>query len=73
MPSLSDIVAEHTGLTEADHRWLKLLVSEWQLLADLSFSDLVLWVPDTRRERVLGGGADPADDRTDVAVRRRGG
>ena len=23
-----------------------MLVSEWQLLADLSFSDLVLWVPD---------------------------
>jgi two-component sensor histidine kinase len=46
MPSMSEIVAEHTELSDADHRWLKVLVSEWQLLADLSFSDLVLWVPD---------------------------
>jgi two-component sensor histidine kinase len=43
---MSEIVAEHTELSDADQRWLKLLVSEWQLLADLSFSDLVLWVPD---------------------------
>jgi two-component sensor histidine kinase len=46
MPSMSEIIAEHTDLDEAEQRWLRLLVSEWQLLADLSFSDLVLWVPD---------------------------
>src|SRR5215218_8949952 len=46
MPSMSEIISEHTDLSEADHHWLKLLVSEWQLLADLSFSDLVLWVRD---------------------------
>ncbi|HEY5821936.1 MAG TPA: histidine kinase N-terminal domain-containing protein [Propionibacteriaceae bacterium] len=46
MPSMSEIIAEHSDLTDADQHWLKLLVSEWQLLADLSFSDLVLWVPD---------------------------
>jgi two-component sensor histidine kinase len=46
MPSMSEIVAEHTVLGDSDHQWLKLVVSEWQLLADLSFSDLVLWVPD---------------------------
>jgi two-component sensor histidine kinase len=46
MPSMSEIISEHTDLSEADHHWLKLLVSEWQLLADLSFSDLVLWVLD---------------------------
>jgi len=46
MPSMSEIIAEHTKLSDADQRWLKVLVSEWQLLADLSFSDLVLWVPD---------------------------
>ena len=43
---MSEIISEHTDLSEADHHWLKLLVSEWQLLADLSFSDLVLWVLD---------------------------
>ena len=46
MPSMSEIISEHTDLAEGDHHWLKLLVSEWQLLADLSFSDLVLWVRD---------------------------
>jgi two-component sensor histidine kinase len=46
MPSMSEIISEHTHLSEGDHHWLKLLVSEWQLLADLSFSDLVLWVRD---------------------------
>ena len=46
MPSMSEIISEHTHLSEGDHHWLKLLVSEWQLLADLSFSDLVLWVGD---------------------------
>ncbi len=46
MPSMSELIAEHSDISESDQRWLKLLVSEWQLLADLSFSDLVLWVPD---------------------------
>jgi two-component system, sensor histidine kinase PdtaS len=46
MPSMTEIISEHTDLTESDHLWLKVLVSEWQLLADLSFSDLVLWVID---------------------------
>jgi two-component system, sensor histidine kinase PdtaS len=49
MPSMSEVISEHTDLSEADHHWLKLLVSEWQLLADLSFSDLVLWVRDHDR------------------------
>ncbi len=46
MPSMSEVIAEHTDLDDAEQRWLRLLVSEWQLLADLSFSDLVLWVAD---------------------------
>src|SRR5699024_6453443 len=28
-----------------DVDWLRLLVGDWQLIADLSFADLVLWVP----------------------------
>src|SRR5215211_5936380 len=46
MPSMSEVIGEHTGLSEADRERPRLLVSEWQLFADLSFSDLVLWVPD---------------------------
>lgn len=42
---MNELVRQHTALGEADLEWLHLLVSEWQLLSDLSFADLVLWVP----------------------------
>ncbi len=42
---MNDLVREHTDLDASDLEWLHLLVSEWQLLSDLSFADLVLWVP----------------------------
>ncbi|MFE1783083.1 PAS domain-containing sensor histidine kinase [Streptomyces sp. NPDC059506] len=42
---MNDLVHQHTDLSESDLEWLHLLVSEWQLLSDLSFADLVLWVP----------------------------
>ena len=44
MPTLSDLVHEHTRLGEADVEWLHQLVGDWQLISDLSFADLVLWV-----------------------------
>jgi two-component sensor histidine kinase len=44
MSTLSDLLAEHTDLTGAAVDHLQRLVGEWQLLADLSFSDLALWV-----------------------------
>ncbi len=46
MPSLDEIARYQTSLSDADVAWLHALVSDWQILADLSFSDLVLWVPD---------------------------
>jgi two-component sensor histidine kinase len=42
---MNDLVRQHTDLDDSDLDWLHLLVSEWQLLADLSFADLVLWLP----------------------------
>jgi len=44
--SFSDLVRAHTDLTEADVEWLRLLRADWQIIADLSFADLVLWLPD---------------------------
>src|SRR5437764_7917065 len=41
--STSDLARGLTPLTGADIEWLHALVSDWQLLADLSFADLVLW------------------------------
>lgn len=46
MASLNDLVKSHTDLGEADVSWLQLLQADWQIIADLSFADLVLWLPD---------------------------
>jgi two-component sensor histidine kinase len=43
--TLNDLGRRHTALTDPDIDWLHALVSDWQLLADLSFADLVLWAP----------------------------
>ncbi|RCW45356.1 two-component sensor histidine kinase [Halopolyspora algeriensis] len=45
MSTLSDLLAEHTGLSGAAVDHLQLVVAEWQLLSDLSFADFLLWVP----------------------------
>lgn len=47
MASLTERLGRHATLSSADERWLVSLVNEWQLWADLSFSDLVLWVADS--------------------------
>ncbi len=44
MSTLSDLVRARTDLGSADVDRLHRLVSEWQLVSDLSFADLVLWV-----------------------------
>ena len=44
MSTLADLVRARTSLGPADLRWLHRLVGEWQLVADLSFADLVLHV-----------------------------
>ena len=46
MPTLDEIARFQTALTSDDVAWLHALARDWQILADLSFSDLVLWVPD---------------------------
>ena len=46
MPSLNDLVRAHTDLDDVEVAWLHLLIADWQIIADLSFADLVLWLPD---------------------------
>jgi two-component system, sensor histidine kinase PdtaS len=46
VPSLNDLVRAHTDLGDEDIEWLHLLLADWQIIADLSFADLVLWLPD---------------------------
>ena len=45
MPSLNDLARSRTDLPDEDLDWLHLLLADWQLWADLSFADLVLWLP----------------------------
>ncbi|TDT33667.1 sensor histidine kinase [Naumannella halotolerans] len=44
MASVRELLQAH-GLDPVTAQWLSHLVVDWHLLADLSFSDLVLWVP----------------------------
>jgi two-component sensor histidine kinase len=46
VPSLPELVRDHTDLGPDDVGWLVLLQADWQIIADLSFADLVLWLPD---------------------------
>ncbi|KRF30353.1 sensor histidine kinase [Nocardioides sp. Soil805] len=46
MPSLQELARAHSDLDDADVAWLHLLMADWQIIADLSFADLVLWLPD---------------------------
>jgi len=51
MATLAELISDNSKLSadEADH--LAELVAEWRLLADLSFADLVLWLPIRRDEK----------------------
>ncbi len=45
MSALTDTLAARTSLSDAQVDHIARLVGEWQLLADLAFADLLLWVP----------------------------
>ena len=44
VPTLYDVLQRARYLGPEDVEWLHLLVGDWQLVSDLGFSDLVLWV-----------------------------
>jgi two-component sensor histidine kinase len=43
--TLSELLAEHSRLSGEAVEHLQRVVAEWQLLADMSFADFLLWVP----------------------------
>jgi two-component sensor histidine kinase len=55
VPSLLELVRSHTDLDEDDVGVLQLLMADWQIIADLSFADLVLWLPDRGGEGFWAG------------------
>ncbi len=59
VPTLTQLAGQ-AGIRGAAQNWLHALISDWQLLADLSFADLVLWAP--LADGMPAAGADgPAD------------
>src|SRR6266487_4158356 len=45
MSVLTETLAARTSLNDAQVDHIARLVGEWQLLSDLAFADLLLWVP----------------------------
>jgi two-component sensor histidine kinase len=62
--TLSDLVLAQGRSDEADVEWLHLLVGDWQLLADLAFADIVLWVPSADDSFVAVAHARPSSSAT---------
>jgi two-component sensor histidine kinase len=62
--TLSDLVNAQGRSSQADIEWLHLLVGDWQLLADLAFADIVLWVPSADNGFVAVAHARPSSSAT---------
>jgi two-component system, sensor histidine kinase PdtaS len=62
--TLSDLVLAQGRSDEADVEWLHQLVGDWQLLADLAFADIVLWVPSADNSFVAVAHARPSGSAT---------
>ena len=45
MPKLAELLRDRSSLSDQQIRRIRELTTDWQLLADLSFADLILWVP----------------------------
>ncbi|GAA4288428.1 histidine kinase N-terminal domain-containing protein [Georgenia daeguensis] len=43
--TLANMIAQSGAIQERDAEWLHQLVGDWQVVADLAFADLVLWLP----------------------------
>lgn len=46
MNFIDEVLATKCDYTVVEEKWIQLLLQQWDILADLSFSDLILWVPD---------------------------
>ena len=64
MPTLSQLINKYGVSNKANTQWLTLLQSEWQLVADLLFADLVLWIPSKEGSFVAVGHARPSSAAT---------
>lgn len=53
MSSLRELAEKHTSLEPAEVEQLAAVVADWQILADLSFSDLLLFVQDSETSELI--------------------
>ena len=54
---------QKTSVDESTVVWLEALMADWQLIADLAFADLVMWVP-TKEGFIAAGHARPSSAAT---------
>ncbi len=64
MPKLTELVRDHSALDPAQTAHLNRLVSEWGMLADFSFSDLLLYVKSASGRWVVVGQVRPSTGKT---------
>jgi two-component system, sensor histidine kinase PdtaS len=64
MSTLGELCRQRTSLTRDEINHLKQLVSEWGLLADLCFADLLLYVPSSDNEWLIVAQVRPATGQT---------
>lgn len=64
MSTLSELNKAHGSASHADIEWLNLLLADWQLVADLAFADLVLWLPTPDGSFIAAGHARPSSAAT---------
>lgn len=61
---MSDLIARRSDLSQQDVEWLHLLVADWQVISDLAFADLVLWLPTVDDDVVAIAHARPSTGAT---------
>ena len=64
MATLAEIVRQHTDLSKEDGAHLQQLISEWGMLADLCFADMILYVRDHDGRWIIGAQVRPATGQT---------
>lgn len=61
---MSALIARRSNLGPQDAEWLHLLVADWQVISDLAFADLVLWLPTDDDDLVAIAHARPSTGAT---------
>jgi two-component sensor histidine kinase len=62
--TLSELIKKHASVSNGDMEWFHLLVADWQIVADMTFADLVLWVPNQDGEFIAVAHARPSSAAT---------